>query len=331
MPQVGIALPDEFRETPLSRTVEFARRAEDAGFDAVWKGETSGSNGFMVLAAVAQHTDSIRLGTGIANVFSRSPSLLGMSAVTLGELSEGRAVLGLGVSTKPIVEDWHGIEYRRPLRRLRETIEILRQVMSGGTVEYDGDVFTVGPYTMELEHSHGTIPIFNAAMGSTNRKLTGEFADGWMPVFVPLSELESQATAVQSAAEGRERDVEVTVAPWVPTAVAEDPDRAEQLAREHLAQEMGMGYNRIAAQYDFGAAPDEAHEHWRDGDREAAAAAISEEMLDELALYGTPESCREQLDALFEAGAHEVILWPPFTATDEERLAVVEALGPASR
>jgi alkanesulfonate monooxygenase SsuD/methylene tetrahydromethanopterin reductase-like flavin-dependent oxidoreductase (luciferase family) len=329
MRKLGFALPDELRDTSLSRTVEYARMAERKGFDSVWKGETSGSNGLMVLSAIAQRTDRLVLGTGIANIYSRSPALLGMSAATLDELSGGRAVLGMGVSAPPLVEDWHGMEYDRPLRRTREAIEIIRQCYDGGTVEYDGEVFSVGPYTMELSAKCSSVPIYNAAMGPINRRLTGEYADGWLPVFVPVSLLSEYDGEVREAATDRGRDPDdIEAVPWVVTAVSDDPARADRLARGHLAHEMGVGYDSLAAEYGYEAAAEEAARRWRDGDREAAAEAISEEMVEELTISGTPAGCRTQLDAFYEAGADQVVLLPPFSATDDERVLILEALGP---
>jgi alkanesulfonate monooxygenase SsuD/methylene tetrahydromethanopterin reductase-like flavin-dependent oxidoreductase (luciferase family) len=120
MAQLGLVVPDELAGFSIDEMVTIAQRAEQRGYHSIWKGETSGTNSFMVLGAIARETEDIRLGTGIANVFSRSPTLLGMSGATLNALSDGRAILGLGVSSPPIVEEWHGQAYERPLRRARE-------------------------------------------------------------------------------------------------------------------------------------------------------------------------------------------------------------------
>lgn len=326
MVRTGIVLPDETSGLDTVASVNIARAAESAGIDSLWKGEISGSNALMMLSAVATATEDIGLGTGVVNVYSRAPTLLGTSAATLDRLSDGRAMLGMGVSSPVMVEKWHCGEFERPLRRMRESIEIVRSVVEGGTVDYDGEVFDVGPYSTQVDAVDGEVPIFNAAMSETNRKLTGEFADGWMPVLTPLSSLDDLAADVTTAAEDAGR-APPTVAPWVPVAVAEDPDRAERLARDHLAQEMAMGYNKLAAKFGYGEAADEAFEQWRDGNRDAAAAAISEEMLEDLAVYGTREACHERLAAYADAGADLLIAWPSFTATREEIDALVETMG----
>ncbi len=326
MVRTGMVLPDETSGLDTAASVDIARAAESAGIDSLWKGEISGSNALMMLSAVATATDDIGLGTGVVNVYSRAPTLLGTSAATLDRLSDGRAMLGIGVSSPVMVEKWHCGSFDRPLRRMRESIEIVRSVVEGGTVEYDGEVFEVGPYSTQVAAVDGEIPIFNAAMSETNRKLTGEFADGWMPVMTPLSALEDVAADVAAAAENAGRETP-TVAPWVPVAVADDPDRAERLARDHLAQEMAMGYNKLAAKFGYGDPADEAFEKWRDGDRDAAAAAISQAMLDDLAVYGTREACHERLAEYADAGADLLIAWPSFTATRDEIDALVETMG----
>jgi alkanesulfonate monooxygenase SsuD/methylene tetrahydromethanopterin reductase-like flavin-dependent oxidoreductase (luciferase family) len=329
MSEIGFVLPDEFSGFSLDRTVRFAERADRAGLHSVWKQEASGSNGVPVLGAIAGQTDEVGVGIGVASVFSRTPALLGMSAVTLDQLSDGRALLGLGVSSPPLVETWHGMAFERPLRRLRETIEIARQVVEGGTVEYEGDVFDVGPYRMRLE-PRNDVPILNAAISETNRRLTGEYADGWLPGFTPLSAFPGNLDEVRSSARdaGRNPD-ELLVAPWVPTAVHEDPERAEYLARYLLAQEMAMGYNEQVGEYGFGDAPDEAYERFRAGDRDGATEAVSEEMLGELAIHGTESDVREGLRAWHEAGADVVVAMPSMVASAEEIEHLIDLLGEA--
>jgi len=330
MSEIGFVLPDEFSGFALDRTLQFAERADRAGLHSVWKQEASGSNGFLALGAITQRTDDVGVGIGVASVFSRTPALLGMSAVTLDHLSGGRALLGLGVSSPPLVESWHGLAFERPLRRMREAIEIVRQVTNGGTVEYEGAVFDIGPYRMRLDPL-GEVPLLNAAISRTNRRLTGEFADGWLPGFTPLSAFPGNLEDVQSSARNAGRDpAAITAAPWVPMAVHEDPERAEYLARYLLAQEMAMGYNEQVNEYDFGDAPDRAFERFRSGDREGAAEAVSAEMLDELAIHGTESTVHEGIAAWHDAGADVVVAMPSMAASPEEIEHLIDVLGAAT-
>lgn len=328
MVELGFVVPDELYGRTPEETVSWARRAEEAGFDAIWKGETSGTNGPMVLAMAASTTDSVRLGTGIANVYSRSPALLSMTAATLNHVSDGRAVLGLGVSSPPLVERWHGLDFERPLRRLRETIDILRATFQGERVSYDGTVFDVGPYSASYTGNAENVPIYNSAMGSTNRKLTGEFADGWTPVFTPADEFTAHRETVldAAAAAGRNPD-DIAVAPWIPVAVDEDEDVAERRVRDLLAQEVAMGYDSLLAEYGYGETASKAADQWREGDRKPAADVLADGLVEQLAVYGTPADVRDQLREYADAGADELILWSSFTASDKEIQAVLDATG----
>jgi alkanesulfonate monooxygenase SsuD/methylene tetrahydromethanopterin reductase-like flavin-dependent oxidoreductase (luciferase family) len=317
-------LPDKLSGVAPSETIRLAEAAERAGFHSVWKGESNESNAFELLSVISSKTDTVRLGTGIANVYSRSPTLLAMSANTLNDLSDGRTILGLGVSSKPIVEEWHGLEFDHQLRRLRETIEIIDKAFESDTLEYDGHLFDPGPYSSNYLSPENRPSMFNAAMGPTNRKLTGEFADGWIPLFVPRQKLDAYADEMRS---DREQNSDLTVAPWIPTAVDADPDRAERRVRAHLAQELGMGYNRVFRQYGYGDSVDEVTETWREGDREAAMAAISEEILSDFTIHGTPDSCREQLTRYVDSGADLPIVWPSFEATVDDVETLVRELG----
>lgn len=322
MSSVGLVLPDDLGNFTPDETIRFARLADEAGFHSVWKQEASGSNGLMVLAAAARETDDVRIAAGVASVFSRTPSLLGMSAATLDRLSDGRAILGVGVSSRAVVERWHGQAFDRPLRRLRESIEIVRQVLDGH-VDYEGEIFEVGPFSMALDA--GEVPIYNGAGGRQNRRLTAEFCEGWVPGFLPpdhLAELRS-VMADDAAAAGRRTP---TVAPWVPTAVDEDPDHAERRARELIAHEMAMGYNEGMERYGFREEADRAHERFRAGDREGAADAISPEMADTVAVHGTPEEVRAAYELYLASGADVAVAMPPFTSTSEEVETLVETL-----
>jgi len=323
----GLMLPDELYGLTVDDTIHFARRAEEAGFDSVWKGEASWGNGPMTLAAVARETERITVGTGIANVYSRTPALLAMSGATLDSLSNGRTVLGLGVSAPPVVEDFHGLPFERPLRRMRETIEILNQAFESDTVEYEGDVFDIGPYSVGFDVERDGIPIYNAAMGEANCRLTGEFADGWLPAFIPHSELETAQAAIAEGARKADRDPdEITVAPMVGAAVHDDPEVAADHARRFLAQEMAMGYNRLAERFGFGEAGNTAHDLFRAGDREGAAAAITDEMLEELAIYGTPAQFRADIQRYADAGCDTVVLFPPYSAPKSMLENIIESV-----
>lgn len=329
MAQVGFVLPDELYNTE-STPVAWARRAEAAGFDSVWKGESTGSNGLLWLAAAAQATSSVHLGTGVASVFARTPALIAMSAATLKDISDGRALLGLGTSSDTLVERFHGQGYDNVLRRLRETIEIVHGSTADGVVDYDGAIFDLGEYPSSYLQEGADVPIYNSALGEVNRRLTGEFADGWIPVMASLDTLASDVAEIRTAADEAGRDPDsIDVAPWIPTAVDDDPAMAEQRVRELISQELAMGYTRVFERYGYGDAASRAFDLWRDGDRDAAAKALPTDAVDSVALYGTPETVRTKLRRFVDAGATHPVLWGSFTATDDEFQAIADAVSPA--
>lgn len=329
MPSIAVKIPDELGNVELQDTIQVAKQAEAAGIHSVWKGETSGTNTFMALSAIAQETESVKLATGIANVFSRSPVLLAMSAATLDELSNGRAILGLGTSSDTLIEQWHGMEFSRPVSRVRETTEIVRAFYEEDVLEYEGEVFDVGPYSRSMPVESDSIPIYNASMGPRNRAFTAAHADGWTPLFLPRSKMAQEISSIREKAESADRNPStLTVAPWLPFAISEDRERAELLARKFISQEMAMGYNNLVRKYGFGEEGDEAASLWRDGDRESAAAALSEEMLDEFALYGTPAECRADIQQCLDAGVDLPVLIPPFHADVREIKFMIKSVGP---
>jgi alkanesulfonate monooxygenase SsuD/methylene tetrahydromethanopterin reductase-like flavin-dependent oxidoreductase (luciferase family) len=144
MSRIGIAL-GAVHDRPFAEVVTFARTAEQCGYDAIFVPEAWGRDAFVTLGALARVTERIGLGTGIVNVYSRSPALLAMATVTLDELSGGRAILGLGTSGQRVVEGWHGVPMARPLRRLRETTEAVRVIVSGSRRGFNGETLRVAP------------------------------------------------------------------------------------------------------------------------------------------------------------------------------------------
>ena len=290
---VGLRLPN----APVD-PVDLAARAEALGYASVWAGELWGADAFVTLAAVARATDRVALGPAIVNVYSRTPATLAMAAATLDDVSGGRARLGLGASTARAVEGVHGLAYDRPVRRSHEAMAIVRRLLAGGDdpVDYDGEVLSVdGVPPLDAE-----VPLYNAALGPANRRVTGRLADGWVPHNVPFDRLDEAFEVVADAARAAGRDPDaIRVAPYVPTAVAEDEATAREQLRGHLAYYVGSGegYRRAVA----AAFPDAAAtiaERWAAGDRSAARAAVTDAMVDALGVAGTPETAPDRFRAV---------------------------------
>lgn len=318
----------------LDDLVELARRAESLGYDRVWLPETWGRDAVTVLAAIAERTDSIGLGSSILSVYSRSPALLGQTAATLQELSDGRFRLGLGPSGPVLVEGWHGATFEAPLRRTRETVEVVKAVLAGDEVRYRGVHFDLAGFHLRCDAPDPPPPVDAAGMGPKAVELAGRFADGWHAFMFTDGGLEARLADYRRGVElgGQERGtLRVTFA--VPCCALDDGDRARRLARQSLAFYVGaMGtYYRdsLARQGHHDLAHDIAAK-WGSGEREAAMAAITDELLDALSATGTPGHARAQLER-FEAidGVDAVSVAFPRGADRADAVATMEALAPA--
>jgi alkanesulfonate monooxygenase SsuD/methylene tetrahydromethanopterin reductase-like flavin-dependent oxidoreductase (luciferase family) len=279
--------------------VDVAVRAEALGYDSVWLPELWGEAAPVTATAIAENTDDLVVGSAIMNVFSRSPAVLAMTAVTLAERSGDRFVLGVGTSTRKAVEDLHGMSFDRPVRRAHETIELVREFTRGeGPVDYDGELFSVADFP-SLEHE---VPIYGAALGPANRRVVGRLCDGWMPHNVPFPELDETFETIEETAREAGRDPgEIEVAPYVPVAVSDDEAEARDAIRGHVAYYVGSGegYERAVAS-SFPEAAERVATAWREGDRDSAREAVTDEVVDALGVAGTPDTAPDALERLVE-------------------------------
>ena len=313
--------------------VEFAREAEDLGYERAWLPETWGRDAVTTLTAIAERTEAIGIGTSIANVYSRSPALIGQTAATLQEVSDGRLRVGLGPSGPAVVEGWHGVDYDRPLRRTRETIDVVRLVVSGDPVEYDGDIFTLSGLRLRCDPPD-TVPGIDAAgMGPKSVELAGRFADGWHALMLTREGLRDRLEDLRRGAELGNRDPEeLRVTLSLPCIALDDRERARELARNHLAfyvGAMGTFYREALERQGYEDEAIEIASEWANGNHDAAMAAITDELLDDLGIAGTPDECRERY-ADWESieGVDAVSVSFPRGAEPAEISATMRALAP---
>lgn len=288
----------------LADAVSLTQFAEDRGYGYVTMGETTGRNVALVLSTLAERTDEIGITDNVLSPYSRTPSLLGQTAVTLQEISDGRFRLRLGASSPALAEQWHGVDYARPLRQLRESIEILEQVQSGDHLDYDGEFFSPSGLKLECPTPDPPAPVDVAALGPKSTEMTGRFADGWVPQLLPLGGLEERMDDLRHGADLGDRSVDdIRVAHTLRCCAIEDGAKAREYARSQVAFMIaiyGPYYRRAIADAGWEAVTAEVGELWQDGEREAAVAAVPDALLDDLVAAGTPEEAREQVER-FEA------------------------------
>jgi len=315
-------------ELPSQReNVALAVRAEQAGFDSVWAPEFHNHSGQLVLAAAALETERVELGTGIAWAFGRSPLLTAVSALDLDEMSDGRFVLGLGTGTRRMRTDWLGAPAEKPATRLRETVEAVRAVWDAaeaGAVRYEGELvrLDVRPYG-RAGQVRPRIPVYIAAVNEGMTRMAGSVADGVVghPMATARYIEEVMRPAIAEGAELAERAAaDVAVADWVVVAASDDREQAREDAKRQIAFHATVRtYDRILDLHGFTEVAARIRELWKSFDLAGMTALVTDEMLDEMAVAGTPDECRAAVER--RAGsADRLLLGAPVVATDPGRM-----------
>jgi F420-dependent oxidoreductase-like protein len=298
----GAAPPEGF--------VEKAQEAERLGYDSVWVAESWGNDAFTFGAWVAAHTETIKIGTGVVQISARTPTATAMAAVTLDHLSQGRLILGLGVSGPQVVEGWYGRPANRPLARTREYVEVIRRALRReGPLEFDGEFYPL-PYRGEGSTGLGKplkimthprradIPIYLGAEGPKNVAQTAEIADGWLPLY--YSPFRQEVYADQLAAAKAGFEVAVIVAMNVTDDVAAGLWPVQAMLGFYIGGMGAKGQNyhtKLMARMGFEEEAYKIQELFFAGKRDEAIAAVPQDFADEISLVGPPSRIRERLDA----------------------------------
>ena len=324
---------------PREMVVAYVQEADRLGYDKVWVAEAYGWDAFTILAMLACSTQRIGLATGIVNVFSRSPTLIAQTAASLDAISDGRFSLGLGTSGHQVIEGWHGVKFEKGVRRLRETMEIVRTVLKRERLKYDGEIFQMPMGLHIITHPiRDRIPIYLATLTPSGVALAAEQADGWLPVFfspkhyrqVIRPELEKGA-----ARSGRSLD-DFSVCVFQPVVVTEDKKAGRDLVRPHMALYIGgMGsrernyYNQLFQRYGYQEEAKRIQDLYLERRKDEAMAVISDEMVDAVTVIGSAEECRERLAELERAGVDEVAMALQVPGNDPVQVRdALEALAP---
>jgi F420-dependent oxidoreductase-like protein len=280
--------------------IHSAQLAEELGYDSIWIPEAWAYEQFQLLTEIALKTTRLKLATGIANVYSRSPGLLAMSAATLDEISEGRAIIGLGTSGKLVIENFHGVPYSKPLTRLRDTIRILRALWAGERLTPElTSLFEARHFKLEMTPRRASIPIYVASLQDKAISSIGALADGWLPTFWPYQHLDDGIALIAAGARGAGRDASaIDVAPFVGVVPMDDRDMARSLIKPMVSfyiGGMGTYYHAMFCRYGFQENADLVRDLYNSGKRREATAAVSDELIDAIAICGPAAFCRERL------------------------------------
>jgi probable F420-dependent oxidoreductase len=315
------ALTVPFTGIPLAEHPELYRRAEAAGYDEIWSGETAnGTDGFLPLALAAPVTDRLRLATGVVNPFTRGPGVLAQTAAALQEASQGRFVLGLGASSNVIVERFNELRFERPLAKMRWAIEALRPVLSVPAQRGIGGLRLERPVTQP-------VPIVLAALRSRMLALAAELADGAFTNFLPLSGLDQVVGALRAGEReaGRAEGSTELVCRFFLLPMPEE----EAIG---MARFMFAAYGSVPVYANFfrwlgwSEQLDPMVRAYESGDRQRAAELAPVDLMREIFLFGSTEQIKERLEPFVAGGITTCVL--SLLAPPDHIPELIEALAP---
>jgi F420-dependent oxidoreductase-like protein len=301
---------------------ERIRNLEKAGIEVFWSAELYSFDAVSAMGYLAAITERAEIGSSILPFYSRTPTLLAMTAAGIDALSNGRCILGLGASGPQVIEGWHGVPYDRPVGRVREIVDVCRQVWRRDKVVHDGP-----SYTIPLPEGQGTglgkplkiinhpvrekIPIYVASLGPSNVSMTAELCEGWIPIFYwPDRADRVWGDALKKGNAKRDPSLgPLEVVAGGTVVIGDDVEALRDRARPNLALYIGgMGargrnfYNDLAIRYGFEAEAKLIQDLYLDGKRDEAAAAVPQELIDGTSLIGPEGWVKERVLAFKESG-----------------------------
>jgi F420-dependent oxidoreductase-like protein len=315
--------------------MEKVRIADELGYDSIWLGESWGYELFTSMADLVRVTKRIKIGAGIANIYSRTPALIASTIATLDQRSDGRMILGLGPSGANVIEHWHGVPFQKPVQRTREYVEIIRMILRGEKLVYHGEMFNLERgFKLRFTPPRKDIPIYIAAMGPKNVVQSGEISDGVLPVYWPANKWGELRSQLDEGARIAGRSAHsAAIAPYITSVIlSEQADENERAAARftvasplaYYIGRMGVYYAQMLTRNGFGAEVETVQEAWKQG-MKSAIEAVPEELLDATSIVGTPQEIVAKLDKWVAAGVDEPILGIPGGSPDEagEKLAAL--------
>ncbi len=300
------------------QSLEKVRIAEDLGYEFAATGETWGASTIPWLTILALNTSKITLASSILNCYSRTPAAMAQEFSVLDQLSAGRMVLGIGSSGEFVVEHFHGIKFEKPLRRLREYVDIFNMLIAGEPLNYEGQTFKLERgFKLEYDRPRTKIPVYIAGITPKSIRQTGEVAEGIIPIHWPKQQFQALKEQLAEGARSAGREAaDLTILAQTHTFILDGDNDEEtwQAARQplfHYINRMGVFYWQMLERNGFEAEVAASKAAWANRDREGAIAAISDEMVREVQAIGPVEEVREQLQERSKLGADVQMLYMP--------------------
>jgi probable F420-dependent oxidoreductase len=310
------------------RYPHLARRAEELEYASLWIAEAGSADGLVSMTAFACATSRIGVGSGVLPIQIRTPAAMATAFLTLNEVSGGRAIAGLGVSSPIIVERWHGAAYRKPVTAMRECVTIMRQLFSEGRSKFAGEIYH-SDFRLGFRPTRPAPPIYLAALNPPMLRLAGEIADGVLLNYSPAEAISAMLAEVDAGATkaGRRSDA-IDRAIYIRMCVTPDERIAlDAFKRELAGYSFVESYDRMFARYGLGPEFAEVRRLWKEGRREDAPGAISDASARKLAAFGSPDEARAMIARFRAAGITLPITFPvgPRETAERDFIATMEA------
>jgi probable F420-dependent oxidoreductase len=312
----GLTLP--FQGVPLADHEPLIRRAQERGYDDLWTGETNGSDGFTPLALASAWTQSVRLGTGVVNPYTRGLPVLAQHAAALADASGGRFCLGLGSSSNVIVERWNGVPFSKPLTRVREAVEALRPVLRGERGP--------GGFKLETPPAH-PVPIYIAALRDRMLQLGGELGDGTFVNFLPLSAVGHVTEQIRAGERRARRDQGSSDVVCRFFCIPQPEEEGLGLARFLFAAYGTVPvYAAFFRSLGWAEQLDPMVQAWDAGDRTRALELAPVDLIREIFVFGSPAQQRARLEEFAAHGISTLVL--SMLCDPQELPGLIDALAP---
>jgi F420-dependent oxidoreductase-like protein len=333
---IGVGGAASGRRRDFDEQVDFVVEAERLGVDSVWTAEAWGQDAIAPLAFLAARTERIRLGTGIMQVTARTPVMTAMTALTMAAITGDRFILGLGNSGPQVVEGLHGVPFRNPLSRLRETVEIIRLAFAGEKIQYRGEHYVLprpggqGKAIRLAQPANPNIPIYLATLGPKSLEYTGAAADGWVGTsFTPEHAAAHFDYLARGAADAGRSLAALEIHAGGTVAFGDDLDALVEPLKMGMAFTLGaMGspttnfYNDAYKRGGWDEAARAVQSLWVAGKRDEAAARVPDEMVVQANLLGDERTVAKRIRAYRDAGVTTLRV-APAGRTVEERLVTL--------
>ena len=313
---------------PPADFIAIAQETEARGYHTAWTGEVSGWDAFTVMTMIAAHTERLHVASAVVPVQTRTPVVLGMSAAALAHFAPGRVALGLGLSSRIIVEQWHGLSFSPALAQIREAVQIIRMVAGGERVNFDGTFYRLRNFRLTTPAPSTPPRVVLAALGPEMLELAGEIADGVVLNWIPPESVPASIERLEAGARRAGRTLkDFEIASFIRTCVTDDPVSARAtLARDITGYAIVDVYASFFRGAGFAAEVDAVAAAWKAGDRSGAVGHISPRVLDGLGVVGNEAACRERMAAFERAGLTMPVVLPFTPAGADPRASLLRTL-----